>query len=438
MNSLKEVKPLIEWENYLGVWMVDLLPKQHLVEYTKIEAFEKIGASNIRDWTIRESSLYNQLIYNNGILCLEHKEYSVKDNRKRSLIEWEKELGFIIANIDNSSHLEYCTKEEAIQRLYGSYLVRSWDEYADNIYLEYLNGMLHPKKTQEEKLVIKDFECVDVKPINNSKSANISNVNIKKKDSMFKKISSIKTKLSEKIEEKIIKINNKNNKIKVRKNGFKAFVSLTLSLVTAVSMYGFSKMKPAYDNSVQKLSCIDEVDDDIINLNENLIFSDYQKDNILFNNYQKENVFNNEIKDNLDLFKAKEDNKKNVSVKQDIDNKVKCVKEVVNTNKESDVIFKIDSDFNLGDKIILIDGSKVYDNVYGAIDKKDGYQTYYSYDTCRNINFLALNYNGTIIYSNNNSEVSKYKSMGAKVVSVCTDDGYYNAGDIVKVKSKKR
>ena len=483
MNSLKEVRPLIEWENYLGVWMVDLLPKQHLEEYTKIEAFDIIMASNIKDWEERESNIYNQLLFNNGILCLEHQKHEIVDNRRLPLIEWEKELGYQIGSISKYEHIELCTKEEAIKKLYSCMLVQSWDEFGDNLYSDYQRGELNSKKAEEnQRLIIKDFECVSVKPINNRidevtkplessvkeiKSINIinrnpiksvdnicknkatkqvdkepdisslkqintikSNEKSRKKDSIFKKISNLKNKISDKFEEKTIIINNKKNKVKVRNSGLKALLSVTLSLVTAFSMYGFSKMKPTNNDNNQNTEYIDQIDDEIINLNTYSVINNL-KDN--------KSISKKDISENLK--ETKVEKKETQVVQKSISNK-----QILNTNKNiqannnSKITYKSsnnDNDLSINDKITIEKDSQVYDNVYSAIDKKDGYTMYYSYNTCRNINYIALKYNNQIIYTNNTSEINKYKKMGAKIVSVCTDDGFYNANDIVKVKNKK-
>lgn len=437
MNSLKEVKPLIEWENYLGVWMVDLLPKDHLVEYTKMEAFAKIGVSNVRDWSVRESNLYNQLCCNNGILYLEHKEYNVIDNRKRPLIEWEREFGYCIVNLPNYKHLEYCTKEEASNKLYGNYLVQSWNSFADNLYCKYMNDFSNFKKINNEKIVVKDFEYVDVLPINDiGESVKVNVGNSKKRNSVLSKIAIIKNKLSEKIEKKIIKVNNKKNKVKVTNSGIKAFLSLTLSLVSTVSMHGFCKTNISYENSIPRLSYVNEIDDDVINLNHNNVFSSYHREIIKeeklniddFDKMLLKKIIKDEIK--LDFVENKLINELN---KITIDN---IKKEDEDINNDSLLSSGCD-DVSIDDKIILEEGSKVYENIYSAIDEANGLSTYFSYDTCRNVDYIALDYNGNIIYSNDDNEVKYYKSRGAKVVSIRTNDGFYNVNDIVKVKTKK-
>lgn len=430
MNSLKEVKPLIEWEKYLGVWMVDLLPKQHLVNYTKMEAFEKIGISNVRDWGLRENNLYRELIINNGLLRLECKNYSIIDNIKKPLIEWEKELGYCIVNLSYSEHLVNCTREEAIQMLYGNYLTQSWNELGDKLYLLYTKGLLNYKNVGDNRDVLKNVEYKEVNDVNKDViSSFISNPSLdKKKSGLFKKIASIGSKMSEKIQEKVINVNKKKNKVKVRNAGLKMIMSVTLSLVTALSAYGFSKFKPVECDDTQDISYSNQLNDEIINLNtnvsvyESLLLKDSK---VKENNKEEEKVSNKSH--NVTVTKE---------VKKSFDRK-KLFSQIINSEQFKNNNIYLDNDINLGDKIILEKGSKVYDNVYSAIDESNGYQTYYSYDTYRNVEYIGLNYNNDIIYSNNIAEINKYKSMGAKVVCVCTADGYYNANDIVKVRTKK-
>ena len=169
---------------------------------------------------------------------------------------------------------------------------------------------------------------------------------------------------------------------------------------------------------------MDQVDDDVINLNQNLLF-DYQ--NVGGSSVQRIQ----EQEDNLVI----DGDSASTNVLFDEEN----IKEYKSQNDyiERKEVSNEDDQINLGDSIILKPGSKVYDNVYSSIDKKGGYSTYYSSDTSRSVNYIGLIYNNNVIYSSDEDEINMYKSMGAKVVSVCTDDGFYNVNDIVKVKSKK-
>ena len=432
MNTLKEVKPLIEWEKYLGVWMVDLLPKQHLVEYTKMDAFEKIGISNVRDWGVRENSLYRELIINRGYLCLEHKNYSIIDNSQKPLIEWEKELGYCILNLSYSQHLKKCTKKEAAEMLYGHYLTQSWNEFADNIYSSYVNGLLgcEVASIDTDNKSLKKIEYNEVTPVAQEITEPVlMSDKLSKRERLFKKIQSIGCKISERVDERIVKVNNRKNKVKVRHSGIKMLMSVTLSLVTTVSLYGFSRMKPVASDNGSNLTYSASADD-VINLNKNIsLFEKVQTTN----NYSISNSWEN-----------KEDTSVSASV-------TTCEKTVVKEKSRFKKMFskffnelqsknnvqQVDNGVNLGDEIVLEKGTKVYDNVYSSIDKSNGYDTYYSNDMYRRVNYVALNYDDNIIFSNDSNEINYYKSKGAQVVSVCTDDGFYNVND-VKVKVKKR
>ncbi len=387
MSIFKEKKPLIEWEKEYDVWKDSLLPRQHFVEYTKLEAFNIFNIGSIRrNWGYNEYEIYRNYISccKNDALCLNSGiNYTVIDNRKKSLIEWEKEFGFWIVNAKMYEHNIKYNKSEAERILYSNYFVSSWNEDADKIYF---NCLYNDKYCINNSLMIKDFQYVNVVPIEDECLKNLSVIKSEKYEKKKKRKSSIF--------EKSVKINGHNNRIKVRGKVLKRIIALAMSLITSASATGFS-------NSFVKTYSINN---ELESVNTSIKF-----------NYSKD--LNVEVINDLDSDTIKMDNKK-------IDRKIDFTIDKINN-------------VSLGDIITVKQGSKVYDNVYSAIDKSDGLDSLYSFDTDRNVNYVALNYNDDIIYSNDVDEVNKYEQYGATVVSVCTDDGFYNSDDIV-VKVKKR
>lgn len=389
MSIFKEKKPLIEWEKDYDVWKLDLLPGQHFIECTKLEAFNLFSIGNIkRDWGCYEQDFYHNYISfskNSTLSLLSGIDCTVIDNRKKSFIEWEKELGFFVTNASIYEHNKKCSKREAEKILYTSFFVSSWNDEADKLYFDCI---YNNKYSSDNCLVIKNFNYVNVVPVEE----------VNKSESFIKRtVIGKQRKKKNDISEKKVKVGRYDNKVKIRNKFFKKAFALALSLITAFSVTGFS------NSAVETYSLNDEEISSSTNLSESIIKSDECVK--LVNNY--DNLDRNSIgRECFDL------NKKTVTKQIEVDS------------------------VNLGDVINIKDGSKVYDNVYSAIDKDNGLDCIYSFDTDRNVNYVALKYDNNIIYSDDYDEISRYKQSGASVVSVCTDDGFYNSEDIV-VKVKK-
>ena len=389
MSIFKEKKPLIEWEKDYDVWKLDLLPGQHFIECTKLEAFNLFSIGNIkRDWGCYEQEFYRNYISfsrNSTLILFSGIDCTVIDNRKKSFIEWEKELGFFVTNASIYEHNKKCSKSEAEKLLYTSCFVSSWNDDADKLYFDCI---YNKKYSSDNCLAIKNFKYVNVVPVEE----------VNKKDSFIKKIVLGKQK-NKKYEftEKRVKVRGYDNKVKIRGKCLKKVFALALSLMTAFSTTGFS------NSAVETYSLNDEKISSSTNLSDSIIKSEkcvkLVNDNVKLDR-------NSVSKERFDL------NKKIVTKEIEFDS------------------------VNLGDVINIKDGSKVYDNVYSAIDKDNGLDCIYSFDTDRNVNYVALKYDNNIIYSNDYDEISRYEQCGASVVSVCTDDGFYNYDDIV-VKVKK-
>lgn len=402
MNSLDEKKPLIEWEKEIDGWLVDLLPNQHFVEYTKRDAFRRFNIGNVkRNWGYTENAIYQKYIDNkNKYLNNDNAlQFNIVDGRKKRLIEWEKQLGFCITNLPNINHLEECSCDEAVKLLYSNYFVRAWDNEADKLYFDCIQ--FKHNVNYSNILAIRAMDSVKTKIDQNI---------LKPKSSFFNKILDIN--FGSKFDSKVIKLKKSNSKIGVRKNKLKILLSATLSLVTAVTSYGFSKVNKTVDVAYEDFSYSNNVNkkdlDNVLCLKSSDSFQEYI-DSFSVNKKRSEEII---------MAQEHYSFEKPLSINED--------------NLNNDI-----NDLNIGDTINIKDNCFVYDNVYSAIEKNNGYDTYYSYDTDRYISNVALNYHDNIIYSSDMKEIDRYKALGAEVVSVCTDDGFYNSEDIV-VKVKKR
>ena len=414
MNIFKQEKPLIEWEKTLDVWMIDLLPNQHYDMYNQLDAYKKIGSSNYkRFWGDYEKKIYEEYKLGlNRIRLCSNISSNLMDTRVKPLIEWEKEIGYyIFCNINLEDHYKKCTREEALKILYTNYFIKSWDDEADKKYIKYLE----------------DFNLIN----NNYSIIKIDKKEITKNKNIFTKL---KENYFNKIGRKNIPVYCQNIQINIRKDSLKKVLAIGLTLITAISSYGFIKNSLNYNKNNEKIKTSS------IN---------YEKNNInQVKNYSNQQNNDNIKIDNNNIFKSNDKKRKNIKENiTNILNNIKIDKKIINQINKIDIekVNKNKYDIELGDIITIKDNSYVYDSIYDAIEKHDGLQSYYSKDTYRYVKYIALNNNNNIIYSNNYNEIEQYKKNGAKVVGISTSldnnnlEGYYNSNDvIVKIKTKKK
>ena len=373
MSILMEEKPLIEWEKELDVWLVDVLPSEHFMVYSKMDAFAKMGIGNIkRGWGYNENNIYSNYKSNGSL----DNMINSNDNDLiiKPLIEWERELGYWIYSFNKCDHLKKCSRREALKLINSNCFISSWNNDADLLYEECY---------KKPSYVYVNNYTMDISKTESVPKGTTGSHNI---------FSRFVNKVNDTVSSSIVKMRKPKNKQKVRYGVMKAAISFAVSLVTVISAGSLSTIKTT--------SCDSSV------MNEN---STFDNESSIVSSYT--------IKNN-------------------------STEEVLTCNSVNQNDDYVDS-VNLGDAVTLREGSYVYGSIYNAIDRNNGLNTYYSYDTKRTIAYVALNYNDEIIYSNSISEIEYYKNRGALVVSVCTSinnelEGYYNSNDIVKVKVKKK
>lgn len=457
MNLFKEEKPLIEWEKELDVWLVDLLPHQHYEKYNKMDGFQKIGCGNYyRGWTDEQRRIYSEykLGLNQIRLCSSYST-GLLDIREKPLIEWEKELGYWIYCISSVDHTKKCTREDAKKIIYTNCFVKAWNDEAEELYNNYMelfkeaddnitiidNPIVIPFE-EKKKGIFEKFRD-NQKEKNSKRQAQIAEKRKEKEkqrqslkqEREIQKQVRIAEKQKEKANKKQIKIENKEQQVKVRNNAFKAAMAVGLSLVTAVTTFGFSKTR---ENKVLENDTTNIISDNI-QKNDNILFTtgfkeimEKTENNVHKEKLEKQTDVSQENKQVINEPKTKKKVKINDNIQK---NKNANVEQ--NNNEENNVV-----QIGLGDIITLDDDFKVYDDIYDAVNKEDGLESLYPNTTYRYVNYVALDDNGKIIYSNNEKEICNYQDKGAKVVGVCTSidnknlEGYYNADDVV-VKVKK-
>lgn len=415
MNILKEEKPLIEWEKEMDVWVMDLLPMDHYNMYNKMDAFSKMSISSVkRGWGDIENRLYKifktQNVYNDNLLFCDN--LIVGNNEEKSLIEWEKELGFCIAFVPIENHLKKYNYMDAIKIIKSAFFVRSWNTDADKLYDECYNNS---NSLRNDYIVnMQSFDDIDLK-------LSIKDNGKSHKDKKCRVISK----------------RNPINKKKVKKSILKVGISIVLSIAACLSSFGFAKANVKKDNINTKTSYENSITSaDIFqslslsnNGNDKKVLDNIQTDNTCMLNANVSDVNsypNNDVED-IDI----------INMFPFVDLKLDFNKDDVKSFENSDL-----QDISLGDIVTIKDGSNVYGNIYNAIDRVDGLDAYYSCDIDRFVDYIALDYNNEIIYSNSVDEINYYKDNGADVVSVCTSingndlEGFYNSDDVI-VKVKK-
>lgn len=106
------------------------------------------------------------------------------------------------------------------------------------------------------------------------------------------------------------------------------------------------------------------------------------------------------------------------------------------------------NDIQLGSKITIKDGSKIYDDVYDSSYENNELDPYFSGDIERTVLCIAFEHEGQLVYcdihdDNAQEKIDYLKSNGAKVMSVITSvdgenyEGAYNINSVSKVLVKE-
>lgn len=378
MNSLKEKKRLIDWEEELNFWIPGIELEEHFIEYTKMEAFEKFSIGN----TLYGLDLSIKDFYQQVFSMYYNKIDDINYNSFEKNIMNMFQINNTVEKKDESIIDESVNKEDIV--------------YSKNNLSKTLNTDFMIKKVKKNSLIKRNTKDSD-SLINLNNCINVVGCNKK---------NNIKSKANLSFFE-VFKINKAKKKDKkLKKNIIKSSFAVALSIITAVSSYGIVK-------SLSKVNIED---------NRSSISSVVLNDNISNNvKTMRKCVIDKDI--------VQYSEKSNVAISN---TKI----------KEKDIELKSEdstqSKLMLGSMIKLNSKSKIFCRSSDCIKNNNGYSPYFSLDTDRYIKSVTFDYNGSIINSKNQKEIDSLLSKGAKILVIGTsinensniaDEGYYNYKD---------
>ena len=145
MSIFKEIKPLIEWEKGLDSWVMDVELTEHFQYYNKIDAYNLLCLGVVkRGWESLEEEIYQRYLSNSDnidLLVEEFKHYnglqfakSKNLSEKKTLIEWEKEIGLWFKGLDYIEHYSKCTFNDLMNLLVKIREIHKWNHGAQKMY----------------------------------------------------------------------------------------------------------------------------------------------------------------------------------------------------------------------------------------------------------------------------------------------------------------
>ena len=201
---------------------------------------------------------------------------------------------------------------------------------------------------------------------------------------------------------------------KIRRNIIKSSIAIALSLVTAVTAFGISKI------SFWKNSEVDGVTNSYVDIDDTTY--DSNKNQELVSNFD-DKLVNNSIMfnkfDNNEFAKV-EDTKKSFVSSDNVEDNSLNVRSI-----------------SLNDEITIDDDAYIYTNAYDACCENDGLDPYYDSNYVRNVRGVAFEDDNSVVFAYTQEEYDYLNSKGAIIKAVGCDDGFYNIDD-VKVLSYSR
>ena len=191
------------------------------------------------------------------------------------------------------------------------------------------------------------------------------------------------------------------NKLGLKKKIIAAAAAIALAVTTAISVFALS-------NFGKKDNHIDE--DNSVSL-ENLV-TKHPIDSL-----NDENIDNKDIDDNHSSIDSDDYNKKEIVAEND---------------------FKMS--FRIGDNVNIKDNSYIYDNVYDAMNRTNGYNPYFENSKEREVKGVFVELNDSYSYYENQEDIDAALSDGGIVRSyvVGNSDGYEGAYNSLDVKSLQK
>lgn len=481
-----EEKTLIEWEKEMNIWIPDMYMEDHFVMYNKMEAFDKMRKYRNKvdcDWNNNFDILYDSFInfdrninvssaiirdYIDKIDCMSN---IINDNEKKTLIEWEKDIDLWIANKPREFHYRKMTKEEAFDEIADSKFCKSWNVESDEVYSKY---MIESGNSMSAKLCGNPVLRLSSGNGSNVKQHVIDNVPVGKFT-----VSSVAN-LENAVESIYIK---KDVELDTYSDYENEYVDTDLESVIVdepKKMYNFPYIAPQFDTQDQESSKDNNISNPIMEIDV-----ESKKKNIfdIFNtkkpknkgnvkksiikatfaivasittlvsvratsniNYKNEDIVDNSYS-YIQNSEASESSN-SVSVQKDKDEK----KEIDTKNEKINVGYRNNNDTNddkvkieIGDIVTIEEDAPIYTNLDDAFKMQNGLNSSNDNEMLRKVEYIAVNYNDFIVYSNNQDEIDYYINNGGYEISVMTSindynnvgiEGSYNIKNIIKESTK--
>jgi len=497
-------KTLIEWEREWNIWVPGLRVTDHFVEYDQIDAFDTMRPYNgVIKWKdnyeLNNESLYENFLKHKKDICnIENNEvkndifnkvcsvtireyiesndiFNEVDNKKMALIEWEKRFNLFIPSIREESHYQVLSKEDAIEliSLLHSGVVKFWNSESDKVYNRYMRkiGFSSTAELCDNPIfylnsgdyIEYEEKVIENIPVGSFISNSISNI--------------------EKIEESILvnESTDYNTSCDQETEYIDTVIEPVINMEKEPVMYSFPKIseqftKESSEQSMNNIYLEPVMDVDVTSKKKNIfdIFSvkkpksktgikksllktalaivasfttlvsiqaanqvGYKSDDIIDNSYSfiQDSDTVMEVSNNSIIKEDKEENKD-----QDVNKK----SEKVNTeygdggSDDKDII-------KIGDIVTIDDDASIYVSLDDAGKMENGLALSNDNDMLRRVEYIAVNYNDSIVYSNKQEEIDYYISNGGYEISVMTSindynnigiEGSYNINDIVKESAK--
>lgn len=470
MSIFNEVKPLIEWEKDLNVWMLDGDFSEHFNNYNKMDAFNILSVRIVkRGWGLIEKGIYRQYQTDiNQLLIDEFKniyqdQFSSLTNsgERKTLIEWEKELGLWFSDLEYMVHYTYITVKDFMRLLADTRRIDNWNISAEKMYdglkeWQHFHPLCETRTIScDEKIEEKDVSCkndnihnnINISLMRTAKKKKVPSVIFKLDKQVKKNKVDIKDKIKSIFERMYNDIKNKStskvvsiinsrkskNKKKLTNSLIKRAIALALTITTSASAYAFSKLD---------FSKMDELSDNLfINTVDIANTDNISMANGLFAKIEDENsgikLDTMEVKKQIISSLTELKNKGDILVTKETDEKNKD--EHLNEKDmtlEGDKMTNVQGIIHLGDKITIKPGSSIYATSDYAMEDSNREPLYYSYDKERQVCFIGFVENGNPVYVRTQEKYDECIKKGLLIESVGTEDGFYRDEDVIKVLKK--
>ena len=479
-------KPLIEFERESGIWIPNLYIEDHFEVCSMGQAYERLRVfmdNDNCDWNNDYEILYESFVKYDGNINVSsaiirdyiEKKYcmnnELNDTEKRPLIEWEYGLGLWIDCKSKEFHYRNMTKEEAYDKISDTDFSKSWNIESDIVYSEYMKklGSSMPAKLCDNPVLrLKSGDYSDYKeriienvPVENFISGSVANfentvesVYIKENvefdtysDNESEYVDTVLEPVINKKLEPVINFSKNTNQFDTKTDDYSVdnnIVQPIMDIDVTTEKRNifdiFSSKKPKNKGNIKKsiikatLAIVASITTLVsVRATSNI---NYKNEDIVDNSYSY--IQNSEASESSNPVFVQEDQK----VNNDIDRKNEKINVGHrNNNDTNDDKVKIE----IGDIVTIEEDAPIYTNLDDAFKMQNGLNSSNDNEMLRKVEYIAVNYNDSIVYSNMQDEIDYYINNGGNEVAVMTSindydnigiEGSYNIENIIKDSQK--